>query len=309
MTRSMAEVAWMAEHGFVGTYAPGFLGLEGLPPLFDEYWDPVWSLYAESGLVLVVHGGYGLEQGLAFGLIDDATRRVDAAGGSDQDLVLDLQSELFNSDFFTDLRCRQAMWQLMLGGVFDRHPGLKLMMTEVRADWIPATLEFLDTVYAEHRSELTASRPPSDYWHTNCKAGLSFMHVSEVEQRHDLGVDTICFGRDYPHTEGTWPNTADYWKVLFAGVPPEDVRLILGENAIDFLGLDRPALARIADRIGPDLHEITPAGAAAGVNPQILEHLDLRCGILKPAEGPARLAAVDDMLRRELAGTLAVSAR
>jgi len=32
------------------------------------------------------------------------------------------------------------MWQLMLGGVFDRHPNLKLMMTEVRADWIPATL-------------------------------------------------------------------------------------------------------------------------------------------------------------------------
>ena len=297
-----AEVTWVAEHGFVGTYAPGFLGLEGLPPLFDEYWDPVWSLYAETGLALVVHGGYGLDQGLAFGLINDATQRVAAAGGTDEDLVLDLQSGLFNSDFVTDLRCRQAMWQLMLGGVFDRHRDLKVMMTEVRADWLPATLEFLDAFYVEHRDDLAASRAPSDYWHTNCKAGLSFMHVAEVDQRHDIGVDTICFGRDYPHGEGTWPNTEDYWRVLFAGVPPDEVALILGENAIGFLGLDRPRLARIAGRIGPDLDEITAPEAAARVDPAILEHLSLRCGVLKPAEGPTRLAEVDDMLRRDLAG-------
>jgi predicted TIM-barrel fold metal-dependent hydrolase len=295
----LAEVAWLAEHGFVGTYAPGFLGLPGLPPLSDPTWDPVWSLYAETGLVLVVHGGYGLDQGLAYGLIDEATRRVAAAGGSDQELTVELQSGLFNSDFFTDLHCRQAMWQLMLGGVFDRHPGLKLMMTEVRADWIPATLGHLDALYASHRSEFAATRPPSEYWHSNCRAGLSFMHQAEVAQRHELGVDTICFGRDYPHTESTWPNTTDYWRLLFAGVPADEVRMMLGGNAIDFLGLDAAALDRIGAAIGPDLDDLTRPDAAASVDPALVDQLSRRCGILKPAEGPARLDTVDEMLRRE----------
>ena len=61
------------------------------------------------------------------------------------------------------------------------------------------------------------------------------MHRSEVEMRDEIGIETIDFGRDYPHTEGTWPNTSDYLRRLFAGVPERDVRLILGENAIRFL--------------------------------------------------------------------------
>ena len=67
-------------------------------------------------------------------------------------------SGLFASDFFSHLGHRQAMWQMMLGGVFDRHPKLKLMLTEVRADWIPATLQYLDRVFEEHRAELPSSR-------------------------------------------------------------------------------------------------------------------------------------------------------
>jgi hypothetical protein len=189
------------------------------------------------------------------------------------------------------------MWQLLLGGVFDRHPDLKLMMTEVRADWIPALLRHLDGVYEEHRSALPAARRPSEYWSTNCMAGLSFMHRAEVEMRHDIGVETIDFGRDYPHTEGTWPNTLEYLNGLFAGVPEADVRMILGENAIRFLDLDREALAEVAARVGPTIDEIT---GESDLGTALLEHLDDRCGFAKPAEGASRLHEIDGMLREDI---------
>src|SRR5262249_42268904 len=160
----------------------------------------------------------------------------------------------------------------------DRHPDLKWMMTEVRADWIPATLEHLDRVYEENRDSLPAKRRPSEYWQSNCLAGVSFMHKSEVDQRDEIGVDTLDFGRDYPHTESTWPNTIEYYKILFAGVPQDDVRKILGENAIRFFGLDRDALVKVAERIGPDLDEITDPDAV--VDPALVEHLSNRCGVL-----------------------------
>src|SRR5262249_9646421 len=137
------ELDWIADHGFVGTYAPGWAAVEGLPPLYDEYWDAVWARYADHGLAVIIHGGYGMDQGFAFGEIARSYGKIKAQGGTDLDLIIDLTAGIFTDDFFTDLHCRQGLAQFMLGGVFDRHPNLKVMMTEVRADWIPATLQFL----------------------------------------------------------------------------------------------------------------------------------------------------------------------
>jgi predicted TIM-barrel fold metal-dependent hydrolase len=296
--RTMAEATWIADHGFVGTYAPGFTAMPGLPPLYDEYWDPLWALYAERGLVVVVHGGYGLDQGYAYSEIASACQKVDAGGGSEMDLIVELTSSIFSADFFSHLGHRQAMWQMMLGGVFDRHPELKLMMTEVRADWIPATLQYLDGVFEAHRADLPTQRKPTEWWDTNGFAGVSFMHKSEIEMRDEIGVDHMNFGRDYPHGEGTWPNTLAYLRDLFAGIPEAEVRKILGENAIRFFGLDAGPLDAIADRIGPSIEQINGEG---GLEPALLEHLDARCGYLKPAERDRRIGEIEDMVLADVA--------
>ena len=216
---TIAELEWIAERGFVGTYAPGFVAYPHLPPLYDEFWEPVWAAYADLGLALVVHGGYGFAAGHhARGDRGRAYARVKAASGSDMDLVVDLTSGLFNDEgFFRDLRCRRAMWQMMLGGVFDRHPTLKLMMTEVRADWIPG-----DAAAARRALRGAPRRPPGEAAAERVLAAQlprrSVVHAQgRGRDRHEIGVDTIDFGRDYPHTESTWPNTLDYWKIIFAG--------------------------------------------------------------------------------------------
>jgi hypothetical protein len=95
-------------------------------------------------------------------------------------------------------------------------------MTEVRADWLPDTLRHLDTFFEQHRADVPATRRPSEIWQEQCLMSLSFVHKAEVAMRHDMGIETIFFGRDYPHAEGTWPNTADWLRDAFAGVP-EDV--------------------------------------------------------------------------------------
>jgi predicted TIM-barrel fold metal-dependent hydrolase len=296
---TMAEIRWIADHGFVGMYMPGFLAVAGQPPLDDKYWDRIWALCAERGLALVVHGGYGLEQGLAYDQIQTSCQRVDAAGGGELDLVMDLVQGIFTGDtFFADLGHRRAMWQIMLGGVFDRHPKLKLMMTEVRADWLPATLGRLDEAFDVHRNILSTRHKPSEWWQTNCLAGVSFMHKSEVAMRDEIGVESMNFGRDYPHGEGTWPNTFDYLRDLFAGVPEHDVRLILGDNAVRFLGLDAAKVNEIAERIGPSIDWLT--GGDADIDPNLIAHFGDRSGYLKPAEGRTRLDEIDELLRPDL---------
>jgi predicted TIM-barrel fold metal-dependent hydrolase len=299
----LQEATWIADHGFVGTYLPGFASHPDLPPLDDEHWDPMWALCAERGLTLIVHGGYGLPVGTTFEPLTAVFDRVRAEGGSDADAVRELRSGTFNDGFFADTRCRQPLWQMMLGGVFDRHPDLRLMMTEVRGDWIPSTLARLDAEFEVNRADLPSKQRPSELWQTNCMAGLSFLHRVEVEHRHEIGVEQMSFGRDYPHSEGTWPNTKAYLHNLFVGVPEDEARKILGENLARFLRLERSSLAPVVERIGFTADEILTGDAT--LDPALEAHLNARCGLSKPFEGDARLAQLEPMLADDLARLVA----
>ncbi len=116
--------------------------------------------------------------------------------------------------------------------------------------------------------------------------------------RHELGIETVFFGRDYPHAEGTWPNTADWLSDAFAGVPDDELRLMLGDNAIRVLGLDRAKLATVAERIGPTIAEVT--GRTPELDARLVANWDARGGYLKPPE-PDDPDAIDALLRQDLA--------
>jgi predicted TIM-barrel fold metal-dependent hydrolase len=298
MEATVDELRWLADQGFIGTFAPGFLTHPTMPPLFDPYWEPLWSECEARRLAIVVHAGFGFEQGFLYDHLNRVNRQVKEANGSEMDLVMRLASEVFTGEFFSDIKARRPMWQMMYGGVFDRHPDLKLVMSEVRLDWLPTNLSYLDALFDQHRADLPAKKRPSEYWSESCLAGASFVHKVEVEMRHQIGVGTILFGRDYPHPEGTWPNTPDWLHDAFAGVPEGELRAMLGGNAIPFFHLDRDALAAIAERIGLTVQEVSGDDP---VDPDLLAAFDTRGGYLRPAEGDARIPEIDPMLKDDLA--------
>ena len=166
-----------------------------MPPLFDSYWNRFWSACEERNLAVIVHAGFGTEQGAVFPEVERIYNDVvKAANSTDVDelfahagAVSDESLEFFSDFLNRSVDARRPMWQLMLGGVFDRFPGLRYMPTEIRLDWIPATLAYLDRFYEEHREDLPATRKPSEYWQSNCMAGASFIHKAEVEMRHEIG--------------------------------------------------------------------------------------------------------------------------
>jgi predicted TIM-barrel fold metal-dependent hydrolase len=311
MDVSVKEIHWIADHKFTGTYGPGFMTHPDMPPLYDEYWEPFWTACEERNIAIVVHAGFGTMQGRVFPEIERIYNDVVAAAGTKEyeklfphaGAVSDESLEFFHEFVNHNVDSRRPMWQLMLGGVFDRHPNLRFMPTEIRLDWIPATLQHLDEVYEEHRADLPAKQKPSEYWHSNCLAGASFIHKVEVEMRHEIGVETILFGRDFPHPESTWPHTRDWLRLAFEGVPDDEVRLMLGENAIRFLGLDRERLNDIAKRIGPRIEDINHG--TWEVPADLVENFNLRGGFDKPAEGDSRIPMVDHLLEVDLAGVAA----
>jgi predicted TIM-barrel fold metal-dependent hydrolase len=294
---SLPELDWLADRGFHATTLPRFTRYPGEPAIVDAHWEPFWARCAERGLALWIHGGYGHEQGMLGNEVGSAVRQFEASDGDIEAFWQTLITSVFNGELLEAPFPRQAMWQLMLSGVFDRHPELVLVVNEARGDWIVPTLALLDRVWVARRDTIPAKRPPSEYWESNCHVCLSFIHRAEVPHRHEIGLERISIGRDYPHQEGTWPNTQEWLRDAFAGVPERELRMMLGDNAIMTFGLDKAALDAVAAGIGPTVASIN---AGATVAPALLQHFDARGGYLKEYEGDARLGEIAELVHADL---------
>jgi predicted TIM-barrel fold metal-dependent hydrolase len=67
------------------------------------------------------------------------------------------------------------------------------------------------------------------------------------------------WGSDYPHIESQWPNTRRLLRDSCVGVPEDEVRRIVGGNAVEVYQVDVEALAPTVERIGPFPSEIVTA--------------------------------------------------
>jgi predicted TIM-barrel fold metal-dependent hydrolase len=276
---TVKEIHWCADRGFVAVGCPHAVEDNDLPPLYHPtYFEPFWKACVERDLVLSVHFGYGSKQGNFFRFLEkvkaDPAMAADLAKGGIEDFIKAVQNVK------VDMRPRQVFWHLVLGGVFDRYPQLKVIFSEVRSDWLPDTLAYLDERFAQegHKAKLK----PSEYFARQCHIAPSSPRPSEVKQRHQIGIDRMLLGIDYPHVEGTWPNTWDWLRTLFTDFTEDEARKFAGLNAVKLFNLDGPALRKLADRIGPDIGDIVRSKKQ--INPQLVEHFHYRSGYKKPAE-------------------------
>lgn len=251
---AVAEVQWAHDAGLRGVNFPAMRDGE-LPEYNRSQWEPLWAACEERGMPLVTHVGAG------------TNARYTKLEGIP---LLQIESGGFTS--------RRAVWWLIFAGVFERHPGLKLVITETPGNWFPSTAAELDAVwgfYDTKRDEPLnralleqVPRPPSEYMAANVFYGASFASPHEVEQAVAHGLDSqLLWGSDYPHLEGTfvWREGEDLPSVTklslrntFSGVPVEAARRMVGLNAIELYGLDGDALAAIAADIGaPTAAELT----------------------------------------------------
>lgn len=303
ITATLKELEWVAAHGFSSVSIPGSTHDPALPPLHDEYFEPFWAACCDLGLRLSVHAGWGQSQGVLAAFVERFLGSVQGDGNTETASMMEAgaasAAEALHTDedspLQLDMAPRRVFWQLMLAGVLERHPTLQMVFTEIRADWLPETLRALDALAQEKGTGLRAL--PSEYWRQHCWITPSSVHTCEIEMRHEIGLDRMMFGVDYPHPESTWPNTVDWIRHTFKGVPESEARKILGENAIDCYGFDRALLEGVAKRIG------NPPSALLGdfdIDARLLEIFHGRSGMSRGPED-VDLKAVELLFEDDLA--------
>src|ERR1700724_1802691 len=161
----------------------------------------------------------------------------------------------------TALFSHRPLWTLILSGVFDRFPNLRLVLAEQGSGWVRGALDVMDHLYGQiakggigemrFLAPCLLDRMPSEYWATNCSVAASFMHRDDCARRDLIGVDRIMWGSDYPHLEGTSPFSNEAIRRTFAGVPVAEARAMLGGNAAALYGFDLDVLEPLAAVHGP----------------------------------------------------------
>ena len=241
MDRAVEEIAWARDAGlFGGIMLPAMSVRSGLPGYADEYYEPLWSACEDHGMVVNLHTG-------ASGTATDAKQLYDEKHGGFLGLY-----EVF---VFT----RRPLWFMIFGGVFDRHPSLKVAVTENGVQWLPSLVRDMESFFDTHGGAPVRSylrQRPADYVAQHVSLGGSLMKRYEAEMRHEVGVDRLMWGADYPHLEGAAPVHRLVLRHVFGGLPEEDLRRILGLNAVELFGFDLAQLEEVATRVGPTVSDL-----------------------------------------------------
>jgi predicted TIM-barrel fold metal-dependent hydrolase len=235
---AIEEVRWARAAGLRGVNFPQ--SRAEITPYEDASWEPFWAVCEELDMPLVNHGG---------------------AGASTPRTTGPLATHIYSIESNALSRV-SPLARLVFGGVFERHPGLKLVQTEQVGDWFRRVADELDSRWEKWQYAVrdVVPKPPSEYCHTNYFVGASFQSRAEAEAAiRDGYADNVLWGSDYPHPEGTFrfdedgiatPVTRLALRNTYGGLPHSAVRGILADNAVRVYGFDRPALERVAARIG-----------------------------------------------------------
>jgi predicted TIM-barrel fold metal-dependent hydrolase len=167
-------------------------------PLSHPSLDRVWRAFVEHGITPVFH-------------VADQARPFDDAWYTDRDdaFVPVLES------IFLYTAAALACTDLIVNGVLDRHPDLRLGIVELSAIWLPMYLLMLDggvdfTTRLNGRAPAELSLRPSEYFRRQVRVSSFAYELPENLRRQLGGADLLMACSDYPHSEGTATPLADY---------------------------------------------------------------------------------------------------
>jgi predicted TIM-barrel fold metal-dependent hydrolase len=187
----------------------------GLPSVHTDHWEPLWSVVDELELPVCMH-------------IGSSSRLVTTSPDAPATVLVSCNG----------LNSMMACIDWLMSGILERHPHIKVILSEGGAGWIPYVLERADKAFRDPRIQ-----PNRDIGQTS-KGGeippsqlfRDHMYVCLVDEQFalrslgDVPVDNLVFEGDYPHGDGLWPHNHEYLEKALADVPDADARKIAETN-------------------------------------------------------------------------------
>lgn len=220
---SIAELKRIINIGYKGIVFSGWPSGSAEPRDID---DPFWGCCEEAGIVIhLLRGGPSAT---------DHTAAIQERTPGGQGAPTQISSAMRWAQIAASHNLNMSY--LIMSGILDRHPGLKVTLIDAGAGWLPVCGELLDWNYRNARFTPNAfgkfKHQPSDYIRRHVKVTLKDEHTS-IESRHDIGINSLMWSSNYPNSTSTWPNSHLTIERLFRDVPKHERARILGTNCAE----------------------------------------------------------------------------
>jgi len=211
------------------TYRVAKMGIRGLElscswdmePMYHPVWEPLWKAVNDVNLPLHFH---------TFPSTPPSVR--------DKLTGLTRRAALFTGVSAFQMNLINILAAIMGANVLERYPQVRIVFGESGIGWIPYALDRMDFEWEDRFRDLGLKMLPSEYWKRQCKATFQFDKIGVWEKSIEvLGVETLMWASDYPHTDGIWPESSKYIEEQFGHLPKDVVHKITCENAGKFYGL------------------------------------------------------------------------
>jgi Amidohydrolase len=124
--------------------------------------------------------------------------------------------------------------------VIKEFPSIRFALTEGGTGWIPYFMERLDRTYDMHRAwtgQDFGDQLPSEVFREHFLTCFITDPVG-VEMRNKIGIESVCWELDYPHSDSSWPTPAEGLLSVAAGVPDDELDLMTYQNAMRWYSFD-----------------------------------------------------------------------
>jgi predicted TIM-barrel fold metal-dependent hydrolase len=198
----------------IGTAPPA-----GAKPYRDKSYDPFWAAACELKMPVTVH------------IVTGAVRDPFTYHGAEE------REEVPKS--FIDLFGEAAPVlanEFIFGGIFDRHPELKIFLSEYDASWLPILRYRVERIQ-RFPGLPQLKKKASAYLDDNIVVGIINDPLAQ-KMRHEIGVDRIMWGSDFPHPPCPYPRTHEKIEEITSSLTPEERRKITFDNVKKLYAID-----------------------------------------------------------------------
>ena len=157
----------------------------------SNYWNPLFEMHCELNVAMGFYEGTG-------------------AHNSHMN-VLYGENRFYRHVASHWIEMQQALIAMLIGGVFEFYPTLRVGYLEAQNSWVPGILTRIEWDYPQYRDSHAPylSLTPKEYFQRNCWAAVEGSEP-EIEATAGLiGADRMCISTDYPHFDSNFPNVAN----------------------------------------------------------------------------------------------------
>ena len=213
----IADLRSIKALGLRGVMMPGHPGVADYDsPAYDDFWEAA----VEIGLPLSFH---------------ILTTRDSAP----------LRGPRLNAFLAVIRGCQDIMGTMVFGGVFERHPRLRVVCVEADAGWVPHYMYRMDHAFKRHRHWMspgqTLSKLPSEYFAEHIYTTFQDDWVA-FRTANLMNWRRLMWANDFPHSDSTWPWSQDLLAQHAGDLTAEQRRAILCDNVAELYGIELPAL-------------------------------------------------------------------